>query len=88
MPLDTVKREVRVAFSKTAQPIWFRIAKWVVFVGVARRLYGTRWFWICIAGGGTASIIVHLLYRSKTQGWTQPWGGWNDQAALHREQSH
>lgn len=79
--MDTIKREARVAFSKTAQPLWFRIAKWIVFVGVARRLYGTRWFGICIAGGAVAGTGLHLVYRWKTHSWTRPWGGWNDLAA-------
>ena len=38
MLLDTIKREVRVAFSRNAQPLWFRITKWVVFVGLTRWL--------------------------------------------------
>ena len=84
MALDTVKREVRVAFSRTAQPLWFRIAKWVVFVGVIRRLHGTRWFWAWVVGAVVASTALHFVYRWKTQGWTQPWGGWNDQAAVQR----
>ena len=87
MPFDTAKREARVAFSRTAQPVWFRITKWVVLVGVTRRLYGTRWFWTWIAGGAVASTAVHFVYRWKTQGWTQPWGGWNDLAAGQREQT-
>lgn len=84
MPLDTIKQEVRVAFSRNVQPVWFRIVKWIVFLGVARRLYGTRWFGIAIVGGLVGGIGLHLMYRWKTQGWTRPWGGWNDLAASKR----
>ena len=41
----TIKREFKVAFSKETQPIWFRITKWIVFIGLAYLLYGTKWFW-------------------------------------------
>ena len=27
---ETIRRELQVAFSKKAQPVWFRIAKWVI----------------------------------------------------------
>ncbi len=87
MPFDTVKREAQVAFSRTAQPVWFRITKWVVFAGVTRWLYGTKWFWIWIAGGLVAGTAVHFVYRWKTQGWTHPWGGWHDLAAGQREKT-
>ena len=81
MPLATLTRELRVAFSRNAQPVWFRITKWVVFVSVTRWLYGTKWFWIWLVGGPVAGLILHLVYRWKTRGWTQPWGGWNDLGA-------
>jgi hypothetical protein len=79
-PLNTIKREVRVAFSTKAQPVWFRFTKWIVFVTIARRLYGTKWFGISIAGGAIVGITLHFVYRWKTQGWTKAWGGWNDAA--------
>ncbi len=50
MASQTIKRELRVAFSRKAQPVWFRVTKWVVFVSVMRWLYGTRWFWGWIGG--------------------------------------
>lgn len=56
---------------------WFRIAKWVIFLTVSRRLYGTRWFRVWISGGLIAGLTVHFVYRWKTQGWTRPWGGWD-----------
>ncbi len=76
--LETVERELRVAFSKERSPIPFRIAKWILVLAVARRLYGTRWFWAWVAGLPLAGLATHLAYRHKTRGWTRPWGGWQD----------
>jgi hypothetical protein len=78
MATNTIKRELRVAFSRRAQPVWFRIIKWLVFLSVVRRLRGTKWLWVWIAGAALAGLAVHFTYRRKTRGWTQPWGGWND----------
>ena len=73
-----VRKELRVAFSTEAQPIWFRIAKWVAFVAVTRRLRATGWLPVWIGGGVLAGLALHALYRSKTRGWTRAWGGWDD----------
>ena len=73
-----IERELQVAFSRYAQPVWFRVAKWVIFLAVSRRLYGTRWFRSWISGGALAGLTVHFVYRWKTRGWTEPWGGWAD----------
>ena len=78
MVASVIKKELRVAFSRKAQPVWFRIIKWVVFLSVTRRLRATKWFKVWIAGAVLAGLAVHFTYRWKTRGWTQPWGGWND----------
>ena len=46
----SIKRELRVVFSKNRSPIPLRIAKRVVILIGARRLYGTRWFWARVGG--------------------------------------
>ena len=76
-----IRREFRVAFSRRAQPAWFRIMKWTsILTGVA--LFRDRgWFWWTLAGLALAGCGVHLLYRRKTRTWTRAWGGWNDLAA-------
>ena len=79
-----VRRELRVMFSRSHSPIPLRIAKWAVFLGVARRLHGTRWFRTWVFGLPLAGVAMHLLYRHKTRGWTRPWGGWNDVEAVNR----
>ena len=78
MALDAVKKELKVAFSRDAQPLWFRIAKWVIFMAVSKRLRGTRWFRVWALGGVLAGLTLHFIYRWKTRGWTEPWGGWAD----------
>lgn len=73
-----LRREARVAFSRRAQPVWFRILKWTcIVVGVAL-FHDQRWFWWTLASLAAAGTLVHLLYRWKTKTWTRAWGGWND----------
>jgi hypothetical protein len=74
----TVKHELRVAFSKKAQPVWFRIAKWVILIGAVIALWGKPALWWFVGGLTIAGLIVHFTWRWKTKGWTQPWLGWND----------
>ena len=74
----TLKREARVALSRRAQPVWFRILKWTVVIGACAILWRSPFFWLWILGGLALGIAVHLVWRWKTKGWTQPWGGWDD----------
>ena len=76
--LKTIRREYQVAFSKGGQSFLFRIAKWLLFVGVAFALYGTNFFWVWTLGLLSLAICVHFFYRWKTSGWTQAWGGWEE----------
>ena len=75
---EIIKRELRVIFSRKAQPVWFRITKWVVFIGVGLVSYGTLFFcwWIVLVPA--VGIIIHFVFRWKTHGWTRPWGRWDD----------
>ena len=74
----SLRREFRVAFSRRAQPVWFRIVKWsCILTGVA--LFSDRhWFWWTLGGLALAGSCLHCLYRCKTKTWTRAWGGWND----------
>ena len=75
---QALRREARVAFSRHAQPVWFRILKWIcILVGVLL-FHDRSWFWWTLAGLATAAFCVHFLYRCKTKTWTRAWGGWND----------
>jgi hypothetical protein len=78
---ETVHKELRVVLSGNRSPLSFRIAKWVLFLSIARRLYGTRWFRAWVFGLPVAGLTTHLLYRHMTHGWTRPWGGWKDLGA-------
>jgi hypothetical protein len=73
----TLRREIEVAFSKHAQPIWFRITKYIVFISLFYFLWGSKWLWIiflCIAVFG---LTLHFWYRYKTKRWTQSYGLWD-----------
>lgn len=75
------KREVRVAFSRNAQPLWFRIAKWVLAIVFLIFFWRSPQLWYYIGGLVVLSLAAHLLWRWKTKSWTRPWCGWNDIAA-------
>lgn len=76
--LETFKREVRIATSRRAQPVWFRILKWAVAIGISAIVWRTPYFIWWIFGAVGLSVTLHLFWRWKTKGWTQPWGGWDD----------
>jgi len=73
-----IRREMRVACSRTAQPVWFRVLKWTMALGVSALLWRGPYFWAWILSALSLGVTVHLIWRWKTKGWTQPWGGWND----------
>ena len=75
------RRECRVAFSRQAQPVWFRVVKWACILTGVVLFHDRCSFWWCLAGLAMAGTLVHLLYRWKTKIWTRAWGGWNDLAA-------
>jgi hypothetical protein len=72
-----VKREVEVAFSKHAQPIWFRIVKYIVLGGLFYVLWATPLLWIILGIIFVVSLALHFWYRHKTQRWTKSYGMWN-----------
>ncbi|HEU0039459.1 MAG TPA: hypothetical protein VFR76_09305 [Verrucomicrobiae bacterium] len=76
-----IRRECRVAFSRRAQPVWFRIVKWACILAGVALFHDRRWFWWTLAGLALAGCCVHFLYRCKTKTWTRAWGGWNDMDA-------
>ena len=78
--LSLVRRELRVAFSRGAQPLWFRVLKWSLLLSLVYWFGSTRWFWPVMPGLLAAGLTVHFFYRWKTAAWTRPWGGWNDGA--------
>ena len=79
----SLRREARVAFSRRAQPVWFRILKWTCILSGVVFFHDRSWFWRTLAGLAIAGTFVHFLYRCKTKTWTRAWGGWNDLAVGH-----
>ena len=73
-----IRRECRVAFSRRAQPVWFRIVKWTCILAGVALFHDRRWFWWTHAALALAGLFVHFLYRCKTKTWTRAWWGWND----------
>jgi hypothetical protein len=82
---NTVKREVRVAISKKAQPVWFRVIKWALILVFGVLFWRSRVFWWTVLGLLIVALMLHGVWRWKTKGWTQPWGGWNDLDAGRRD---
>ena len=79
--------QIGLVSSKYRSPLLLRIAKWVLFLAITRRLYATRWFWAWVFGLPLAGLATHLLYRHKTQGWTRSWGGWGDVEAARQKEA-
>lgn len=76
--MNAFRREMAVAFSLRAQPLWLRVMKWSVLIGVAVLLRESACFWFWVIGGPVLGLAVHFFYRWKTRGWTRAWGGWKD----------
>jgi hypothetical protein len=75
-PGKTIKRELEVAFSKRSQPIWFRILKYILLVGILFFFWGTKLLWIILVTMFTSAMLLHFWYRYKTHGWTKSYGLW------------
>lgn len=78
-----LRREFRVAFSKHAQPVWFRVIKWAMLITLNAMFWHEPNFWWCLLAVSLSGLVLHFFYRWKTIAWTRPWGGWNDLAAGH-----
>jgi hypothetical protein len=82
---NSLKRELRVAFSRHAQPVWFRVIKWAIFIGAAALWWRNPAFWYWVLAAFALGLTLHVFWRWKTKKWTQPWGGWNDVETANRE---
>jgi hypothetical protein len=83
-PWDALRVEVSVAFSRRAQPVWFRVLKWIVIVVAVGYFRRSPLLWWGLGAAFGISIGMHLLWRVKTRTWTRPWGGWSDVEAAAR----
>ena len=82
---NVLKREMRVALSKRAQPVWFRVVKWVIVIALTVMFWRSAYFWFLLLVAFGVSLTLHFIWRWKTKGWTQPWRGWNDVETANRE---
>jgi hypothetical protein len=73
----TLQREAEVAFSRHAQPVWFRLIKYPVLLAAGYLLWDTKYFWGCFSILLLASVALHLFYRYKTKAWSRSFGGWD-----------
>ncbi|MHB1278678.1 MAG: hypothetical protein ACYC1Q_09780 [Bacteroidia bacterium] len=73
----TTKREFEVAFSKHAQPVWFRIVKYLVLTCFIYFFWSSPYFWTILSVFFLLGLLLHLWYRYKTAGWTKSYGGWD-----------
>ena len=77
MPLNKiVKREFQVAFSKDAQPVWFRILKYMIIGSLMYFFWNTLFLWIFMIVLFILGLGLHMWYRYKTEGWTKSYGMW------------
>ena len=83
--MSVLRREVRVALSRKAQPVWFRVLKWIAIVVFVFYFWASPHFWLYLAIALAFSLALHFFWRWKTKGWTQPWGGWDDVDTANRE---
>ena len=73
---NILKRELEFAFSKHAQPVWFRIVKYVVIGFIIYFFWGTRFIWYFFSTMLVVGLALHFWYRHKTKGWTRSYGMW------------
>lgn len=71
-----VKRELDVAFSKHAQPVWFRIVKYIVLACIAYVFWESHMLWTIFISLFIAGLCLHFWYRYKTHAWTRSYGLW------------
>jgi len=77
MPFNkTIKRELEVAFSKKAQPVWVRVLKYVLLGVIVYLFWGSNLLWIILIALFACALLVHFWVRYKTHGWTQSYGLW------------
>jgi membrane-bound metal-dependent hydrolase YbcI (DUF457 family) len=76
--------EVAVATSRRAQPVWFRVVKWIVIIAALWYFRRSRYLWPGLGAAFALSIGLHLLWRVKTRRWTRPWRGWSDVETAER----
>ncbi|MBK8244126.1 MAG: hypothetical protein IPK88_11930 [Saprospiraceae bacterium] len=73
----TLLREFEVAFSRSAQPLWFRLIKYLILGSLILCFWKSQLFLKIIAIIFILSLTVHFWVRYKTKAWTQSYGLWD-----------
>jgi hypothetical protein len=74
---SAIRRELRVAFSSRAQPVWFRIIKWACIFVAAMLFHNQCRFWWTFAGLAAMGNVVALFLSLENQRLDPHVGGWN-----------
>jgi len=74
--LRGVKDDVRFVRTHTLQPPWYKVLKVFILLGFLAGYgyaFGLKKLAVFAVFFMVLSLGVHLLYRTKTQGWTRSW---------------
>jgi hypothetical protein len=74
--LDEIKVDVAFVRSHTVQPKWYKALKVVILAGFLAGygcLFGLARMAVFCASFLLLSLVVHLIYRAKTQRWQHSW---------------
>ena len=74
--LEELKIDLKFVGSHTLQPRWFKLLKVALLAGFAvgySLLFGAMKTLVFLAVFLLLSLLVHLVYRSKTDTWTRSW---------------
>ena len=63
----TLRRELRVAFSRHAQPVWFRVTKWMLVITGIILFHDRSRFWWTMAALAVAGTLVHFLLSPENE---------------------
>lgn len=64
--MNTLQRELQVAFSLRTQPLWIRVLKWSLFIAATARYRNRTWFPYAASFALGGGIALHLFYRART----------------------
>jgi hypothetical protein len=74
--LNEIKVDIDFVRSHTLQPKWYKALKVVILVGFLSgygRLFGLARIAVFLVSFLLLSLLVHLIYRAKTQRWQRSW---------------
>ena len=64
---SAIRRELRIAFSPRAQPVWFRVIKWTCILAGAVLFHDQGWFWWTLAGSDRIDQVKDLILSDETE---------------------